>query len=61
MNLKGQVRGDDGSGMGPARLGLFVNTGIIVVEEIKISGKVNMEWFRRYLAQLVDSTRGPED
>lgn len=61
VNLKGKVRGDDGGGLGPARLGLFVNTGVIVVEEIKISGKVNMEWFRGYLAQLVDSTRGPED
>ena len=61
VSLKGQVRGDDGGGLGPARVGLFVNTGVIVVEEIKISGKVNMEWFRGYLAQLVDSTRGPED
>ncbi len=61
VSLKGRVSGDDGGGLGPARVGVFVNTGIIVVEEIKISGKVNMDWFRAYLAQLVDTTRGPED
>jgi len=61
VDLRGKVRGDDGGGLGSARLGLFVNTGIIVVEELKISGKVDMKWFARYLATLVDGVRGPED
>ena len=61
VNLKGRVRGDDGGGLASARLGLFAHTGVIVVEEIKISGKVDMEWFGAYLASLVEATRGPED
>lgn len=59
VNLDGRVKGDDGQGMGAARIGLFTNTGILVVEDLQISGKVDMEWFGKYLKDLVDDTQGP--
>ena len=60
VHLKGKVKGDDGSTMGPGRVGVFTNSGIIVVNSIRISGVVDMEWFRKELAFLVASDPGPE-
>ena len=59
VHLEGAVKGDNGSTMGPGRVGLFTNSGIIVVKSVKISGVVDMEWFRKELAFLVASDPGP--
>ncbi|MDJ0522042.1 MAG: hypothetical protein QNJ90_08220 [Planctomycetota bacterium] len=59
VNLEGKVKGDDGSTMGPGRVGLFTNSGIITVESVRISGVVDMEWFRKELAFLVAADPGP--
>ena len=59
MHLKGKVKGDDGSTMGPGRVGLFTNSGVIVVNSVRISGVVDMEWFRKEMAFLVAADPGP--
>lgn len=59
VNLEGKVKGDDGSTMGSARVGLFTNSGIIIVESVRISGVVDMEWFRKELSFLVAADPGP--
>ena len=61
VSLEGKVKGDDGSTMGPGRVGLFTNSGIIVVESVQISGRVDLEWFRKELAFLVAADPGPSD
>ncbi len=61
VNLEGKVKGDDGSTMGSARVGLFTNSGIIVVHSVRITGRVDMEWFRKELAFLVAADPGPPE
>ena len=61
VSLRGKVRGDDGRTMGSARIGLFVNTGAIVIEDLKISGKVDMKWFAEHLELLVGQASGPDE
>ncbi len=61
VNLEGKVKGDDGSTMGSGRVGLFTNSGIITVESVRISGVVDMEWFRKELSFLVAADPGPPD
>ncbi len=61
VHLEGKVKGDDGSTMGPGRVGLFTNSGIIVVHSVRIAGSVDMEWFRKELAFMVAADPGPPD
>ena len=61
VHLEGKVKGDDGSTMGPARVGLFTNSGIITVDSVTISGVVDPEWFRKQLEFLVSADPGPDD
>lgn len=61
VDLEGKVKGDDGSTMGPGRVGLFTNSGIIVVHGVRISGRVDMEWFRKELAFMVAADPGPPE
>ncbi len=60
VHLEGKVKGDDGSTMGPGRVGIFTNSGVISVDSIRISGKVDMEWFRKQLEFMVASDPGPD-
>ncbi len=60
VHLKGKVRGDDGSGMKSARVGVFTNTGIITLHQLKISGKVDMAWFEKELEWLASADPGPQ-
>jgi hypothetical protein len=59
VSLSGRVKGDDGKGMGSARVGLFTNTGALVVHSIKVSGVVDMEWFAKRLRDMVAADPGP--
>ncbi len=59
VSLKGTVRGDDGKGMGAARVGLFANTGVLVVRRVRISGTVDEAWFKERLKHLVEDDPGP--
>jgi hypothetical protein len=61
VRLEGHVKGDDGSTMGPARVGLFTNSGVIVVRSVRISGVVDMDWFRKELTFLASADPGPQD
>ncbi|MDJ0975459.1 MAG: hypothetical protein QNJ98_13425 [Planctomycetota bacterium] len=61
VHLKGNVRGDDGSTMGSARVGVFVDTGIVRVHQIKISGRVDMAWFKDHVQWLAKGDPGPRD
>jgi len=61
VNLEGNVKGDDGSTMKSGRVGLFTNSGAIRVESVRITGAVDMEWFRKELAFLVAADPGPPD
>lgn len=59
VHLKGTVKGDDGSTMGSARVGIFVDTGIVRLHQIKISGRVDMAWFRQHVEWLAKGDPGP--
>ena len=61
VDLEGKVKGDDGSTMGSARVGLFTNSGVIVVHGVRIVGRVDMEWFRKELAFMVAADPGPPE
>ena len=61
VDLKGKVKGDDGSTMGPGRVGVFTNSGIIVVHSVRITGRVDMEWFRKELEFMVAGDPGPPE
>lgn len=61
VRLRGDVRGDDQGGMGSARVGLFANTGVLVVRSVRIVGKVDPEWFATRLRYLVEEDPGPGD
>ncbi|MDA1194880.1 MAG: hypothetical protein O2894_06815 [Planctomycetota bacterium] len=61
VDLEGNVTGDDGSTMGPGRVGVFTNSGIIVVHAVRISGRVDMDWFRKELGFMVASDPGPPE
>ena len=52
---------DDGSTMGPGRVGVFTNSGIIVVHSVRIAGRVDMEWFRKELEFMVAADPGPPE
>lgn len=57
--LEGRVRGDDGGGMGSARVGVFVHGGELRLRTLRISGIVDTAWFERYVKDLVASAGGP--
>ncbi len=61
VTLKGTVTGDDGGTMGSARVGLFANTGALVVKHVRIVGKVDEQWFRTRLGYLVQEDPGPKE
>jgi hypothetical protein len=61
VHLEGRVVGDDGSTMGPARVGLFTNGTSLVVESLRISGVVNRAWFQKELAMIIRASAPPED
>lgn len=60
VTLEGRVRGDDGSGLGSARVGVFTHGTSLVVEAVRISGVVDAAWFARELALLVRAARPDE-
>ncbi len=60
VDLKGALKGDDGKGIGPLRVGAFAYTSIVGVERMKISGKVNAAWVDARLEELVKGDPGPE-
>lgn len=60
MHLKGDVYGDDKSTMGPARVGVFANTGVVRVHQVRISGVVDPDWWAEHVKWLVTTVRGPE-
>ena len=57
--LRGRARGDDGSGLGPARVGLYTWGGMLNVQTVRISGTVDRKWFAQHLAFLVALDPGP--
>ncbi|MFM8979751.1 MAG: hypothetical protein ACKOSS_04730 [Planctomycetia bacterium] len=57
--LEGRVRGDDGGGMGSARVGVFVHGGELRLRVLRISGVVDMAWFERYVKELVAAAGSP--
>ncbi|MFV1959927.1 MAG: hypothetical protein ACC662_11015, partial [Planctomycetota bacterium] len=61
VSLKGVVKGDDGKGMGPARIGVFANTGVIRVESLRNQGRVNEAWFEARLRGLIEEDPGPPE
>lgn len=61
VHLEGRVVGDDGSTMGPARVGLFTNGTSLVVESLRISGIVNRAWFQKELALMTRACAPPEE
>ena len=60
VSLKGVVKGDDGGGMGSAKIGVFSNTGIIQVKRLRISGRVDPKWFETRLKHLIEEDPGPD-
>ena len=58
--LSGTVKGDDGGGMGAARVGVFVNGGELRVKRVKISGVVDKAWWAKRLAELPFGDPGPD-
>ena len=60
VQLKGEVKGDDGSTMGSARVGVFTDTGIIEVQQLRIRGTIDPTWWARRLEMLIAADPGPE-
>lgn len=59
VDLKGPLKGDDGVGIGPLRVGPFVHGGRFGVERFRVSGKVDAAWFARELEALVAAAAAP--
>ncbi|MGE0192104.1 MAG: hypothetical protein AB7T63_08685 [Planctomycetota bacterium] len=53
VHLEGAVKGDDGSGVGPARVGLFTHGTRMTIESVRIDGRVDPTWWASYLKQQV--------
>ncbi len=60
-SVKGTVKGDNDSTMGPARIGFFTSGGDITVESVRVRGRVNSEWFENELVRLIDGDPGPDE
>jgi hypothetical protein len=52
-DLKGPLKGDDGRGIGPLRVGAFAFRSRIGVERFSVSGKVDAAWLAREYEKLV--------
>lgn len=57
--LEGTVKGDDGKGMGAARVGAFVNGGELRLKSLTISGTVDAPWWAQRLKDLEQGDPGP--
>ncbi|MEZ6025633.1 MAG: hypothetical protein R3E85_05540 [Planctomycetota bacterium] len=53
VHLEGTVKGDDGSGVGPARVGLFTHGSRMTIESVRIEGQVDPTWWASYLKEQV--------
>jgi hypothetical protein len=58
--LKGPMKGDDGKGVGPIRVGAFAYKGRVGVERLKVSGKVDESWALEEFQRLVKADTGPD-
>jgi hypothetical protein len=59
LELKGALKGDDGRGIGPLRVGAFAFKGRVGVDRIKISGKPDAAWVEKQLEDLLKAAAGP--
>ena len=60
VELKGALKGDDGKGMGPLRVGAFAYKGRVGIRRLAISGKVDAAWATKQLDALLDLETGPD-
>jgi len=60
VDLKGALKGDDGKGIGPLRVGAFAYKGRVGIRRLWISGKVDPAWSTRQLDALLDLETGPD-
>jgi|GEM_PF-2635262 len=60
VDLKGPLKGDDGVGIGPLRVGPFTYGGRVGVERFRVSGKVDAAWLEQTLDDLAKADPGPE-
>ena len=61
VDLRGPLKGDDGVGMGPLRVGAFAYKGRVGVDRLKVSGKVDAAWLEKIFLDLVKAATGPDD
>jgi hypothetical protein len=60
VDLKGPMKGDDGVGIGPLRVGPFAYGGRVGVQRFRVSGKVDEAWLEKTLSDLAKADPGPE-
>lgn len=60
VDLKGPMKGDDGVGIGPLRVGPFAYGGRVGVQRFKVTGRVDAAWLERTLETLAKADPGPE-
>jgi hypothetical protein len=60
VSLKGALKGDDGKGVGPLRVGAFTYQGRVGIERIAIEGKVDEAWLKKQHEDLIKAETGPE-
>lgn len=59
VDLKGPMKGDDGRGIGPLKVGPFAYKGRVGVRRFQVSGRVDAAWLDKALADLVAADPGP--
>jgi hypothetical protein len=59
VDLKGALKGDDGKGVGPVRVGAFAFKGRVGVDRLKISGKPDAAWLAKQFDDLLKAAAGP--
>lgn len=60
VDLKGPMKGDDGVGIGPLRVGPFAYGGRVGVQRFRVSGRVDAAWFEKTLETLAQADPGPD-
>jgi hypothetical protein len=60
VRLQGALKGDDGRGIGPLRVGAFAYNGRVGVERFRAEGKVDAAWWKAQMAAALSSALGPD-
>jgi hypothetical protein len=60
VHLQGALKGDDGRGIGPLRVGAFAYNGRVGVERIRVEGKVHAGWLEAAHKAALEAAKGPD-